>query len=94
MCAASPHTCCIQAGVLSGELQGVRVRQAWQAELGRIAERWLGEEAGGIGEAGGEEGEAGEEEESEEAREARLQEEEEEEATARYLQSQNEQAEG
>ena len=43
--------------MLSGELTGVRVRQAWQAELGRLAVQWFGE--GGEDESGAEGGAEG-----------------------------------
>ena len=71
----------IQAGVLSGELTGVRVRQAWQAELGRIAEQWFGE--------GGNEGSG---DASESDAEASLQAQEEEEAMALYVQQESKRA--
>ena len=73
---------------MPSELTGVRVtRQAWQAELGRLAVQWFGE--GGEDEVGGDDGGGGgDEEESEE--EAGLTEEEEEEAAmAQYMQAQS-----
>ena len=77
-----------QAGVLSGELTGVRVRQAWQAELGRLAVQWFGE--GGEDEVGGDGGGGGGDAEEESEGEAGLTEEEEEEAAmAQYMQAQS-----
>ena len=84
--------------MLSGELSGVRVRQAWQAELGRLAVEWFGEEEGeentgqGDGEGaqgggvGGGSGAAGAEEPRGEA--GLTEEEEEQEAMARFIQAQ------
>ena len=80
--------------MLSGELTGVRVRQAWQAELGRLAVQWFGE--GGEGAEGAEGAEGGEGEDGgfgdadESGGEAGLTEEEEEEAAmAQYMQAQS-----
>ncbi|KAL3912734.1 MAG: hypothetical protein SGPRY_008233 [Prymnesium sp.] len=38
----------LQAGILSGEVQGMRVLQTWQADLGRILDRMRGDEAGDV----------------------------------------------
>ena len=75
--------------MLSGELTGVRVRQAWQAELGRLAVQWFGE--GGEDEVEGDDGGGGGGDAVEESKgEAGLTEEEEEEAAmAQYMQAQS-----
>ena len=57
----------LQAGILSGEVRGMRVMQSWQAELGRVLDRMRTDEEGsameevrGVAEVAGEGGRAGE----------------------------------